>query len=236
MENMVKNENYYVVQGFMVKELKLKGLERDIYAIIYGFSQTNNQKFSGSLQYLADWTMCSKQGVLKALKSLEDKGLIARKENVINNIKFVEYYSTEFNTPIKLSLTPIKQSLTNNINNNKDNKIESNIYCEIIDYLNKIANVNFRVKSKETQRLINARLNDGFTVDDFKKVIQKKFEKWRGTKYEQYMRPKTLFGTNFESYLNESMNIRETRSDFTQRNYTVEEMNNLFDSLDEVEI
>ena len=50
------------------------------------------------------------------------------------------------------------------------------------------------------------------------------------------MRPKTLFGTNFESYLNESMNTRETRSDFQQRNYTEEEMNNLYDNLDEVEI
>lgn len=123
MEN-VKSENYVVIQGFMVADLKLKGNELLTYAIIYGFSQTQNQVFNGSLSYLAEWTNSTKQGVLKNLKSLLEKGLIAKNEKYLNGVKFVEYYATKFNGGIKQSLMGgIKQSLTNNIEENKlDNK------------------------------------------------------------------------------------------------------------------
>lgn len=84
----------YVVLGFMVDELNLKGLERDIYAIIYGDCQ-DGTSYTGSLQDLADWTLTTKQGVLKALKKLEEKGLIVRKEKYINKVKFVEYSVNE---------------------------------------------------------------------------------------------------------------------------------------------
>lgn len=119
----VKDGNYIVIQAFMVKDLKLKGNELLIYAAIYGFSQTENQAFTGSLQYLADWTNSTKQGVIKNLKSLVAKGYITKDEQYINGVKFCEYRTTEFNgvlnkveNPIKQSLTPpIKQSLPNNI-------------------------------------------------------------------------------------------------------------------------
>lgn len=94
---MIKNESYIVIQGFMINELKLKGNDLIVYAIIYGFSQLKGQKFNGSLQYLAKWTNSSKQGVLKNLKSLLNQKLIAKEEKFINGIKFVEYYTTELN-------------------------------------------------------------------------------------------------------------------------------------------
>jgi CRISPR/Cas system CMR subunit Cmr4 (Cas7 group RAMP superfamily) len=119
-KSRIKNENYLLIQGWMVNELHLKGNELLIYAIIYGFSQTENQEFTGSLQYLADWTQSTKQGVIKAIKKLLSKNLISKKETVINNIKFCKY---SVNT-IKQSLTGIKQSLTDGIKlslpNNKD--------------------------------------------------------------------------------------------------------------------
>ena len=96
----IKNENYINIGGWMIKELKLKGNELIIYAIIYGFTQTENQAFTGSLEYLAQWTNSSKQTVLTNLKSLQDKNLIVKKEQIINNVKFVEYYSKNLNTPI----------------------------------------------------------------------------------------------------------------------------------------
>lgn len=148
MESKIKNGNYYVVQSFMVKELGLKGLEKEIYAIIYGFSQAE-QKFDGSLQYLADWTLSTKQGVLKALKSLQEKELINKEEEYKNGVKFVKYYATEFNGGIQQSLTGgMQQSLPNNKDidnklNNKDNKKEKS---EFDDILNQIEDV----KLKET--------------------------------------------------------------------------------------
>lgn len=122
-ENKVNRDNYIVVQGWMVTELGLKGNELIIYALIYGFSQAENQVFSGSLQYLADWTNCTKQGVIKTLKSLIEKGYIVKNEKLINSVKFCEYYATKFNGVLNKVEYPIKQSLPNNIKNN----IEDNI-------------------------------------------------------------------------------------------------------------
>ncbi|MFR6258931.1 MAG: conserved phage C-terminal domain-containing protein, partial [Anaerovoracaceae bacterium] len=53
------------------------------------------------------------------------------------------------------------------------------------------------------RELIKARLSDGFSVEDFKLVIEKKYKEWQGTEFEKFLRPETLFGTKFESYLNQ---------------------------------
>jgi len=136
--SQVKNENYTVIQGFMINELNLKGNELLIYAIIYGFSQLEGQEFNGTLQYLADWCNATKQGVIKCLNSLIEKGFIEKQEAILNNVKFISYHTTKFNS-VKQSLTGIKQSLTggikqsltiDNINNN--NNINNNINKENI--------------------------------------------------------------------------------------------------------
>lgn len=72
----VGRDNYILIQGFMVSELDLKGTELLVYAIIYGFSQTEGQCFTGSLKYLSEWTNCTVRGVTKCLNSLKEKGLI----------------------------------------------------------------------------------------------------------------------------------------------------------------
>lgn len=135
----VSRENFILIQGWMITDLKLKGNELVIYACIYGFSQAENQTFSGSLQYLADWTNSTKQGVINCLKSLVKKGFLVKKENVINGVKFCEYYATKFNgvcnkveQGIQQSLMGgIQQSLPNNIAiDNIVNNIEDNIGCQ----------------------------------------------------------------------------------------------------------
>ncbi|MGN0768699.1 MAG: conserved phage C-terminal domain-containing protein [Christensenellales bacterium] len=77
---------------------------------------------------------------------------------------------------------------------------------EIISYLNSVLKTRYRVNNKVTQKHIKARLSEGYTVDDFKTVIDKKVAEWRGSEMEQYLRPETLFGTKFESYLNATIN------------------------------
>lgn len=77
------------------------------------------------------------------------------------------------------------------------------IYKNIIDYLNLRLGTNYKSTSIKTRALIDARLNDGFTEEDFKIVIDKKYYKWHDTDMEQYLRPETLFSNKFESYLNQ---------------------------------
>ena len=75
-------------------------------------------------------------------------------------------------------------------------------YQEIVDYLNLKAGTSYRHSTSSTQKLIRARWNEGFRLDDFKQVIDNMTAKWKGDpKMEQYLRPQTLFGTKFESYL-----------------------------------
>ena len=80
-----------------------------------------------------------------------------------------------------------------------------NIYIDIVEYLNKKANKNYKHNSDKRRRFIDARLNEGFTLEDFKKVIDNKCRSWlNDERMNQYLRPETLFGTKFESYLNET--------------------------------
>lgn len=76
---------------------------------------------------------------------------------------------------------------------------------KIIDYLNQKANKNFTYKNKKSIELINERIKEGFTIDDFKKVIDIKSSKWLNSNMEDFLRPVTLFSNKFESYLNENI-------------------------------
>ena len=82
---------------------------------------------------------------------------------------------------------------------------------EIIDYLNLKTGKSYKHTTKKTQSLIKARLNEHFTIDDFKKVIDNMCDKWIGTKWEEYLRPNTLFAGRFDDYLNQTPTKSETR-------------------------
>jgi uncharacterized phage protein (TIGR02220 family) len=115
--------------------------------------------------------------------------------------------------------TITKETVTNNIYSRDD--LISDFFIEvkkedpidqikeIIEYLNTEAGKNFRINSKSTIKDIKARLNEGFSLEDFKKVINTKCHKWKNTEYDIYLRPETLFGTKFESYLNEKIIEKE---------------------------
>ena len=86
----------------------------------------------------------------------------------------------------------------------------------IVAYLNEVCGTSYRPTSQKTKRLVSARLKEGFTVDDFKRVIRVKADAWlKDPRMRQYLRPETLFGTKFESYLNEAPQRRADLSRFT---------------------
>lgn len=88
----------------------------------------------------------------------------------------------------------------------KDNKYIKNILKEVVTYLNKKIGSSYKENSKNIFRLISERIIEGFYLEDFKKVIDKKVEEWSGTIYEKYLRPSTLFSeSKFEEYLNQKM-------------------------------
>ena len=104
-------------------------------------------------------------------------------------------------------------------------------YAEIITYFNEVAGTHYLLRGREIKRFIKARWNEGFRLDDFKTVLDKKTAQWKNdAKMSKYLRFETLFSNKFESYLNEV--VAFNKSSYNPMNpsgsrYTEEELNNL---------
>lgn len=219
--SLIASNNYIVVNKQLARVF---GLEE---ALILGelasemeyWQQRGELKdgyFYSTIENVKDSTTLSDKRQRSALGTLKDAGIIDVKlaglpakryirinENQLAQILLnnsCENGGTSFAEKEELE-TPKRQG-----NNNKDksNKNSNNkeIYIAVIDYLNEKTGQHFRSSTKATQQHINARLAEGFTVEDFKRVVDNMWICWRGTEWEQYLRPSTLFGSKFDDYLN----------------------------------
>ena len=84
----VKRENYITVQGWMVTDLGLRGNELLLYALIYGFSQADDARFTGSVKYVTSWLGCSRRSAITYISNLCDAGLVEKTSEVINGVTF----------------------------------------------------------------------------------------------------------------------------------------------------
>lgn len=116
------------------------------------------------------------------------------------------------------------------------NSNSSYIIKEVIDFLNEKISTNYKSSSRKTITSINARIKEGFTLEDFKTVIEKKCKEWKGTDMEKYLRPETLFGTKFESYLNQNIIIKSNNKKSQAREYSEKQLNDLFDNVSEIQL
>ena len=143
-----------------------------------------------------------------------EKQRLALSCNVTSNVTVTHCNATEEEEEKEKEEEEEKEK-ENNINASRsDSHSESmNETCkQIIDFLNIRAGTNYRASSKKTQTCIHARLKEGFIIDDFMIVIDKKAQEWIGTEYEKFLRPETLFGTKFEGYLNAKINPKQSRA------------------------
>lgn len=103
-----------------------------------------------------------------------------------------------------------------------------NSHFEIIEYLNLKTGSKFKPTTKPYVQAIRSRLKEGYTVDDFKTVIDKKCREWKGTKLEKYLTPKTLFApSHFDTYLNSN-----EMAAMTDTERKVMELNALIDAVE----
>ncbi len=113
----------------------------------------------------------------------------------------------------KIKESKIKESNNIYTSSSDDDCVRKNAIKDIITYLNQKASTNFRATTIKTKKLINARMNENYTVDDFKKVIDIKCKDWlNNPDMAKFIRPETLFGAKFESYLNEAISIETRRN------------------------
>lgn len=83
--------DYITIQAPMVTDLKLSGNNLIIFALIHGFCKDGKHVFTGSLEYISEWTNLSKPTIIATLKLLAKSGFLNKEEKIINNVKFCEY-------------------------------------------------------------------------------------------------------------------------------------------------
>lgn len=192
-------------------------------------SLDNEKGCTASNKYLSEFCQCSETKVSTAISKLIELEYIYV-ESFDGRTRVLKSRLSNFK---RQTLNILKADIKNFKTINKDNNIID--YKYIVDYLNSKAKTNYRYQTPKTQSLIRARINEGFTQDDFKVVIDKKCSEWINTDMAQYLRPETLFGNKFESYLNANIKIKSNKQ-ATKREYTKEEFDNLFDNIDEINI
>jgi uncharacterized phage protein (TIGR02220 family) len=154
----------------------------------------------------------------KELKSVKDTSLLKLVAEKIPNEEvlklFTRYVDDTYNDTLDDTYHDTSTTSGEKEKEKEKQKEKDNIpFVDIIDYLNSKANTNYRHTSKKTQQLIRARWNEGFRLDDFKTVIDKKVSEWlNDPKMNKYLRPETLFGTKFESYLNQKGGVNNHAS------------------------
>jgi uncharacterized phage protein (TIGR02220 family) len=121
-------------------------------------------------------------------------------------------------------VTKAQQRPNKDLTTNKNDKTERREEVKnIIDFLNDKSGSNFKHTTATTQKHISARLKEGFVLDDFEKVIVIKVDEWSGTDYEKFIRPETLFGNKFESYLNQTTQKRLEEKELTPEEWQAKE-------------
>lgn len=101
---------------------------------------------------------------------------------------------------------------------NKNNII---IVEQVIKYMNELAGTNYKYSTKKTQTMINARIKEGFSLEDLVSVVYFKYQSWvlkpfkfsNGVMSDKYFRPNTLFGTKFEEYLEDYKKVVENNNE-----------------------
>ena len=84
----ISDENYILIQGWMRTEMGLSGAALMVYATIYGFSQTGNCYYSGSIDYLAEWAGVKRRQVISILKDLTESGYLEKNEVGYNRFRY----------------------------------------------------------------------------------------------------------------------------------------------------
>jgi uncharacterized phage protein (TIGR02220 family) len=137
---------------------------------------------------------------------VKNYSLVKKRNEIIFNYILAEKVVAEIITPEVVVEKKLRQPQVKPKTN--DELIE-----KIINFLNDCTGKSFKTNSKVAITNINARLKEGYVLDDFIKVISVKATKWINTKFEDYLTPNTLFGNKFESYLNENINVEKTKQE-----------------------
>ena len=156
-------------------------------------------------QLMIDLNCNSNNTIIKIKKELKDAGLMTEVRQGMNLPNRI--YLDALNGSVESTFQEVQKVHTIKTENTKteNNNNKLSICTEVISYLNLKSKKNFKVDTASHQKFIKARLKEGYVLEDFKKVVDVMVAKWKGTEYEQYLQPQTLFGNKMDNYLNQPM-------------------------------
>ena len=185
-------------------------------------------------QWQKQFPFWSESTIKRTIQSLEKKGLLISENWNASKMDKTKWYTIDYeklnslenqgNEPSSAHIDlemgsecpDVDAKLTKAIpENTTEITAEKNIpFFEIVTYLNEKTNSSYKPTTSQTKDAIRARWQEGFTLKDFKKVIDNKTAEWlHNPKMNKYLRPETLFGTKFESYLNQKSFQRNYREE-----------------------
>lgn len=208
-----KTENYTIVSNEIFRRDNVSARAKGIYAYIMTLPDDWKLYKSEIYKHFSEGITA----IDTAFKELEELGYITKERHKGEGGKFSGWdytirESVEKTDPMENRLSDNPKSgnqqllSTNSLqrtNKQRTDNTYSEVCTEIIAYLNEKTSSRFKA-TKSTKELIHARIEEGFTKEDFFTVIDNKVKTWKGTEWEKYLRPSTLFNASkFQGYLNE---------------------------------
>ncbi|MFT8928349.1 MAG: conserved phage C-terminal domain-containing protein [Sporolactobacillus sp.] len=215
------SEGYGIIPKKTMKDQRLSIEAKAIYGFICSYAGKGDSAFP-SVRFICHCLGISERRFYNHRKSLVDLGYIRienrydgqrNKTNVYRIIFDHLRFDSNHNESGQDDESQNDRSNNNStINNSFKSNSQNKALIEVINYLNKATAAHYKPTTKKTKTLIHARLHEGFTILDFKKVIDKKTSQWLDDpKMNKYLRPETLFGPKFEGYLNEKGRIKNEK-------------------------
>ena len=230
-KNEVEKFQYFQLPRWLFKEpyKKLSNNAKIMYALLYNrlglsleskWHDRNGQVFMYfTTAEFCEELGCSEKTVTKIKKELVTSGLLREERQGLTKpnrlyILGPKIIKREPPEPKKIPSRTVEntaldtqevQTIKTDIRKTDIDNNKLLICQEIISYLNLKAKKNFKVDTASHQKFIKARLKEGYVLEDFKKVVDIMVAKWKGTEYEQYLQPQTLFGNKMDNYLNQPM-------------------------------
>lgn len=205
-----KDKNYTVISNYHLRDKELSLKAKGLLSLMLSLPDNWDYSVNG----LVAISLEGKSSITSTIKELEEKCYLVRTLVKDNQGKFFGYNYDVYEKPLTDKPCAENPSTVNQpqLNTKQTNTKQTNtkVYIkiagieEIVNYLNEKTGKHFRHNTDKTKKLIKARIREGFTVDDFKRVIDIKTKQWgKDKKMKIYLRPETLFGSKFEAYLNE---------------------------------
>lgn len=211
----------------------------EVAAIAEMDSLDNDEGCIASNKHFANFLGVTPGRASQIVNGLKDKGYITidydrnGKQIIKRRIRVVNKLSTplvnKLNKGIKNSkggyLENCKDSNTSNSNTTSNTSNgqarpddNASIRKQIIVYLNKKLDAHYKPNASKNKQVINARLNEGYTLDDFKRAIDNKVADWgNDKKMSKFLRPETLFGPKMDGYVNEK--VKTATSSFDEDSF-----------------